>query len=104
MIELIVALLSGMLLASLIAFVTFPKGAQVPMQWTFQGTPTWTLPKMAAVLFTPCLAVMVSGVIVLTAGNSERASAVLPLITGSFLFAHVLHLVLVKWHFSAKKS
>jgi hypothetical protein len=104
MIELIAALLFAMLFASLMAFVTLPKDAQVPMQWTFRGTPTWTLPKIAAVLFTPCLAVIVSGVIVLTAGSSERASAILPLIAGSFLVAHVLHLVFAKWHFNAKKS
>ncbi len=104
MIELVAASLFAMLFASLVAYRTFPKDAQVPMQWGFRGEPIWTLPKTVAVLFTPLVAIVASGVAVATAGSAERAGFVLSLFAVSFLFAHVLHLVLAKLHFNAKRS
>lgn len=103
--ELIAATMVAMLAISAIAFLILPAGARVPMQWDLRGQPTWKAPKLVAVLFSPALALLVLSLAGLaSAGNPQKAEAVLPLIAGAFLIFHVLHLVLAQWHFNANKS
>ena len=42
-----------------IAYMLFPEGARVPMQWGLDGKPTWTAPKLIGVLFLPILSLLV---------------------------------------------
>lgn len=105
MTELIGATFAAMLAISGIAYLLFPAGARVPMQWGLDGKPTWTAPKLIGVLFSPILSLLVlSGATFASASNLQKVAAILPIISGVFLVVHVLHLALAQWHFNANKS
>lgn len=105
MTELIGATVAAMLAISGIAYLLFPKGARVPMQWDLAGKPTWTAPKLIGVLFSPILSLLaLSFATYVSAGDLQKVAPVLPMISGLFLVVHVIHLVLAQWHFNANKS
>jgi hypothetical protein len=98
---------AAMLAMSGIAYLIFPKGGRVPMQWGLTGRPTWYAPKGGAVLFVPIisLAVMSLAFIPLFSDSDrQKVAAALPGIALMFLVIHLLHLCLAQWHFNAKKS
>jgi hypothetical protein len=102
MTELVGATFAAMLAISGIAWMIFPKGARVPMQWGLDGKPTWTAPKPIGVLFSPILSLLVLSFA--SASDPQKVTSILPMIAGAFLVAHVLHLALAQWHFNANKS
>jgi hypothetical protein len=102
MTELTGATFAAMLAISGIAYMIFPAGARVPMQWGLDGKPTWAAPKLIGVLFSPILSLLVLSFA--SANDPQKVTSVLPMIAGAFLVFHVLHLVLAQWHFNANKS
>ena len=101
------AVLAVLVLMSVIAARSFPKGARVPMQWGLTGQPTWYAPVWGAVSFTPILATIVLAFIVWLPSISEKATRdfdrAFPAVVAVFLFIHVLHLACAFWHFAARK-
>lgn len=106
-IAIITAALAVIVLLSLIAARSFPKGARVPMQWGLTGKPTWYAPVAVAVSVTPILAAIVFALSVFLTSVSEKAQrdfdSAWPVMVGIFLFLHVLHLAGASWHFAARK-
>lgn len=103
--DMICAAFAAMLAISGVAYLLLPRGARVPMQWDLAGKPTWTAPKLIAVLFSPILSLFVLlGTSFASASNPQKVEAILVLIAGVFLVVHVLHLALAQWHFNANKS
>lgn len=107
-IAVIAAALAVLVLLSLIAARSFPKGERVPMQWGLTGKPTWYAPVAVAVSVTPILAALVFALSVVFAALSEKSQrdfdSAWPVMVGIFLFLHVLHLAGAFWHFAARRS
>ena len=97
------ATMAILLAMSAVAFIVFPQGARVPMQWGIAGKPTWFLPKWAAVLWSPVLACGVMLFACVATGN-KGADAMLTSIAAVIVFAHMLHLGLELWHFHTEGS
>ena len=95
-----------LVLLSIIAASSFPKGARVPMQWGITGQPTWYAPVWVAVSFTPTIAAIALALILWLPSVSEKAARdfdrAFPAVIGVFLFVHVLHLACAFWHFAAR--
>lgn len=106
-IVIISAALAVLVLLSVIAARSFPKGARVPMQWGITGKPTWYAPVGFAVSATPILAAIVFSLSVFLTAASEKAQhdfdRAWPVMAGIFLFLHVLHLACASWHFAARR-
>lgn len=102
------AVLAVLVLLSVIAARSFPKGARVPMQWGITGKPTWYAPVPFAVSTTPVLAALVFGLIVSFPFVSQQAQRdfdnAWPIVAGIFLFVHVVHLSCAFWHFAARRQ
>ncbi|WP_235674166.1 MULTISPECIES: hypothetical protein [unclassified Paracoccus (in: a-proteobacteria)] len=86
----------AVVLSSVVANQRFPKAANLPMQWDLAGKPMWFAPRVAALAFTPLLAISVTGFIFMVAGRAEGHIAAL--VAVAFLAAHLLHLMLVYRH------
>lgn len=100
--------LAVLVLLSIIAARTFPKGAKVPMQWGITGKPTWYAPVPFAVSATPVLAAIVFALSVAITDVSQKAQrdfdSAWPVMVGIFLFLHVVHLACAFWHFAARRG
>jgi len=68
-----------------------PGAERLTMQWNREGKPNWSLPRNAALAFTPTLAVLVLAFVAMSGG---MIVAILPLCV-AFVGAHMLHLVLL---------
>ena len=101
------AILGVLVLLSVIAARSFPKGARVPMQWGITGKPTWYAPVRFAVAATPVLAAAVFALLLFLPSVSQKAQrdfdSAWPIVVGIFLFVHVLHLSCAFWHFAARR-
>ncbi|MFM9864515.1 MAG: hypothetical protein ACKVRO_13000 [Micropepsaceae bacterium] len=106
-IVIVAAALAVLVLLSVVAARTFPKGAKVPMQWGITGKPTWYAPVPFAVSATPVLAAIVFTLSAALTGVTEKAQRdfdnAWPLMVGIFLFVHVVHLACAFWHFAARR-
>lgn len=69
-----------------------PRAKRLTMQWNREGKPNWSLPRNAALAFTPALAAVVLIVIAMNGGG--MIVAILPVCV-AFLGAHALHLILL---------
>ena len=78
-------------------------GVRLPMQWGFDGRPTWYARRAVALAFTPGLAAVIAVSIGLSAGWTGAPSAgallgVVGLVGSGFLAAHAAHLYLLsRW-------
>lgn len=103
-----VGALAAMVLMSLIAARTFPKGAAVPMQWGVTGQPTWYAPVWLGVSFSPILATLVFGLMVGLTFVSDKAQNdfphAAPAVAILFFVVHVVHLACAHWHFAARRK
>jgi hypothetical protein len=68
-----------------------PRAERLTMQWNREGKPNWSLPRNAALAFTPALAAVV---LIVIAMNGGMIVAILPVCV-AFLGAHALHLILL---------
>lgn len=92
-------------LISVFALTKIPVGASLPMQWGFDGEPTWSAPRDLAVWLIPLIGV----VVMIWSGAGRRASIaadpenVWPLyMTGAVLIAiHAVHLWFAVKHASS---
>jgi hypothetical protein len=83
-------------LVSLLANRHFSDFPELPMQFGFDGKPTWTAPRVAALCFTPSLATAILPMLTLTTGGSTtRTGPIAMIVAGSFLVVHALHLMLI---------
>ncbi|WP_313192178.1 hypothetical protein [Shinella zoogloeoides] len=89
---LILATLALMALMSGLAVRRIAPGAErLTMQWKRDGRPNWSLPRHAALAFTPVLATAMLALVAIRGGT---AMAMLPL-CAAFIGAHALHLFLL---------
>lgn len=80
---------------------------RLPMQWGLDGKVTWTAPRRVALWFTPVLSALVMAgiaapLVLAKVPPKPHGAVTLALVAGGFLFAHALHLHLLKRHFRAK--
>jgi len=68
-----------------------PGKARLTMQWGLDGKPNWSLPRSAALAFTPALAAILLGALAL---GSRAVTTPLP-VAAAFIGAHALHLFLL---------
>lgn len=91
MLPLSIATIAVLVLMSAVAASRIAPGAErLTMQWKWNGTPNWSLPRNAALAVTPALAAVVFTIVAL---RGETA-AVLPACI-AFIGAHALHLFLL---------
>ncbi|MCF3641457.1 hypothetical protein LXM94_15900 [Rhizobium sp. TRM95111] len=69
-----------------------PRADRLTMQWRRDGTPRWSLPRTAALSFTPALALATLAAVAF-AGGSRSA---LLFVSATFVGAHALHLFLLR--------
>jgi len=90
--------IAALILLSIVARLSLPSNARVPMQWGVGGTPTWFASPGVAVGFVPTFACVVFAVILapVVFANSGVSRAVpteiLSVIAVVFLVTHSLHL------------
>lgn len=101
MIYLTALILLALVAASLIAWLILPKADRLPMNWGLSGRPTWTAPRVMALTFTPALALVTTGVILLIAPGDVGFAAVVAL---AFLAAHLVHLWLIRRQLGGDRS
>ncbi|WP_028956173.1 hypothetical protein [Sulfitobacter sp. 20_GPM-1509m] len=85
----------AIIFSSVVAGNKFPTAARLPMQWGLNGKPTWSAPRTAALTFTPVLAIIVTGFLIVVAGAATHIAAIVVIL---FFAAHLLHLWLVYRH------
>ena len=92
MLPLSIATIAVLVLMSAVAARRIAPGAKrLTMQWKWNGTPNWSLPRNAALAVTPALAAVVFAIVVL---RGETAVALLPACI-AFIGVHALHLFLL---------
>lgn len=105
MAQFFVALLAciSLVVMSLRANVRFGQAERLPMQWSFDGTVTWTAPRRFALTLTPALAVLILGAVVTSTilieprpGQEGYEVPVVFFIALVFVGVHFLHLRLIE--------
>jgi hypothetical protein len=70
-----------------------PIGSHAPMQWGFDGKPTWRAPRLVAALFTPTLAALVLAASAMTKDVGDPGVlAVVAAVALVFVVIHAGHL------------
>jgi hypothetical protein len=98
-----VAALGTLVLLSVRADHRFRHLERLPMQWSFQGKPTWSAPRKLALTFTPGLAAIVLTAVVVSVATLEPRPGqegleipVVFLVALSFVAAHLFHLWMIE--------
>ncbi|MCC6924719.1 MAG: hypothetical protein IT549_02705 [Novosphingobium sp.] len=78
-----------------------PASDRLPMQWGFDGRPTWNAPRRIALAFTPALYVLTSlGIAFLMPVHWEPATlamlGVFTFVAAGFIAGHLLHIRLIR--------
>ncbi|WP_411033242.1 hypothetical protein [Shinella sp. BYT-45] len=79
------------LMSALAARRIAPGAERLTMQWKWDGRPNWSLPRNAALAFTPAFAAIVLAIV---AARDGTAAAILP-VCAAFVGVHGLHLFLL---------
>ena len=88
-----ILILLATIAASLVASAKLPQADRLPMNWGLTSRPTWSAPRRVALSFTPVLAVLTTGFMMLIAPRDAASAA---LVAAAFLAAHLLHIWLIK--------